>query len=148
MWEEIKKDRVIRVCLILLTSLPVILMLLPDNRPRLISMALQKHDICTQNVDFEFVKAVPFRIRVFQSSIPLYYNGNYHSLWQIRRYGPGRNFRFSYTVMPYIPDVEECNDDGLLRAQWQYREQERFLYGMRTGSGLCYTANGRLEAAF
>ena len=119
MWEEIKKDKVITFHLFIITSLLVVMLLLPDNRPRVIRMVLEKHDICTQNVDFVFVKAVAFRTRVFQSSIPLYYDGMYHSLWQIRRYGTGINFGFSYRVMPFIPEVEECNEAVPPCEQWR-----------------------------
>lgn len=100
-----KKDKIIFISLVLIITGCIIgLQIVPDERPTVIRMVLERYGLCTYDVDFEFVENSGFRARIFQSSAPIYYDGNYVSLWRIRRYGLGIGFTFSYRVSPYLPN--------------------------------------------
>ena len=100
-----KKDKIVFLALILIIIGCIIgIQLASDERPEIIRIALERHGLCADGVDFEFVMNSGFRARIYQSSSPICYEGTYASLWRIRRYGLGLGFTFSYRVAPYLPD--------------------------------------------
>ena len=91
--------------LLLIVGLLVISPFLPDTTPREIRNILtrQGHDV--ENIDFEFVKnASGFRGRIFQSSEPIYYDGEYISKWIVKiiSFSNAPSFFPRYSVSPYM----------------------------------------------
>ena len=100
-----KKDKIIFISLILIIASCIVgLQIIPDERPTVIRTVLERYGLCTYDVDFELVANSGFRTSIFQSSAPIFYDGNYITLWRVRRYGLGIGFTLSYRVLPYLPD--------------------------------------------
>ena len=92
--------------LLVVVGLFIIIPYLPDPMPREIRNVLtrQGHDV--ENIDFEFVRNVSsFGERIYESSEPIYFNGEYISKWVIRTTGFGSFTPFipRYSVKPYVP---------------------------------------------
>jgi len=97
------QDKIIIVVLIL--SIVIILIAsphFPDTRPGGIRRELARQGHVVENVDFEFVRnRYGFRGWIFESSAPLYFNGQYVSQWSVIRYSFSSSLIVRYFVEPY-----------------------------------------------
>jgi len=79
----------------------------PDPYSRIIRSELVKQGYDVENVDFKFVRnGDRFRERIYQSSVPIYYEGNYVSQWAVASYSYGLSFVSHKRVEPYSPLTE------------------------------------------
>ncbi|MCL2856499.1 MAG: hypothetical protein FWE19_02075 [Oscillospiraceae bacterium] len=106
-----KQDAIIIIdCIILIIVLLIVSPHLPDTRAGAIrrELARQRHDV--EHVDFEFVRnREGARGWIFQSSVPLYFDGRYVSQWSVVSYSMGVGLRhIRYFVEPYpLPAVSK-----------------------------------------
>lgn len=78
---------------------------LPDPNPKMIRTELQQQGYDVENVDFELVRRGDrFRERIYQSSIPIHYEGNDISQWTVARYSFFYGSIRYNRVEPYLPD--------------------------------------------
>ena len=102
--QNITKHDIIGIiaCILLITGLLVINLYLPDTRPNGIRRELTRQGHNVENVDFEFVRNRDgFRGWIFESSAPLYFNGQYVSQWSVIRYSFSSSLIVRYFVEPY-----------------------------------------------
>ena len=102
-------------CILLIISLLVANPNFLYNRPDAIRRELARHGYDVESVDFEFDRDMEgYSGRIFQSYIPLYFNGYYISQWSAVRHQ--RSFvtphiRYIYHVAPYpsLPEMVSIN---------------------------------------
>ena len=99
--------------LLIIAIMFVISPYLPDERMNGIKNELTRQGYDVSSVDFEFVMDGDRRGEwIFQSSIPIYFNGYYVSEWSVIRYDSGFTVpyhHYRYHVKPHPPLPERVN---------------------------------------
>ena len=108
MRDKIKGENLLISILVLLLIITLIASaFMPDSRPSTVRAELKRQGFSVEEVEFKYIEKAGNRSWIFESSEPIYYDGDYISLWLLnsRLIGMWPSMpRIENTVVPFQPE--------------------------------------------